>query len=1386
MSNTLFSQSFLEAGLGETAEYQQVSPQLLSHFGQDLRAPYNTFVRAYQSSNEAQIEDALIRPVLNALGWSYLPQQPIPVSGRTPDYMLFADDEDRAAYTAGHGDISVYPLAPAEAKAWDTDLDRRAGVLSPNAQIQEYLRQFWQSTGGRVKWGILTNGDTWRLYRATGTGPDGKFHQTQDIWFELKLGECVSDAGKEQRRQFLLFFHRDAFRVGDDGYCFLDRALAEAANYAQTVVDTLTDAVFEEVYPQLISAFYQAEPDAAPDEVQEASLFLLYRLLFLMYAEDRRLLPTEHPAYSTISLRGLRREILERLASNPVFLNTYTYWPRLQELFSRIDAGEPLAGLPAYNGGLFNPARPELLARVRLADASVAGIINSLGAAPDPGSRASGSAARALVNFRDLAVAQLGTLYERLLERRPVMRDGQVSAQLQPYARKDSGSYYTPPELVRLIVEQTLGPLVAEREERFRQLAASLGRKSGASDPRDFDARRRELMAADPAEAVLQLKTLDPAMGSGHFLVDALNYLTGEIDRLAGLGAEVAGWLPDDAPYVSPLETRIGNIRNEIQRQSAAGGWSAVGGGADTLTDRAIIRRMVLKRCIYGVDLNPLAVELAKMSLWLHSFTVGAPLSFLDHHLRCGDSLVGGWLEQTGEDIRAAGGGFANHIFAGMTAATEGIHAIEQLGDADIAEVKESETRFRAMQETVAPMRRMLNFFAGLRWMAAGNSNRPLALRQPRQLRRQLGDDHATAVEWWLSQDSAVQLRLLQHGPPALSEADRTIPDFDYAGFARFIALWRVVQELAEERRMFHWELAFPGVFNAPKAETPRRGGFDAVIGNPPWERVKLQEVEWFAPETRRPDIASAAPASQRRTMVQQLESAGDPLYGEYSDALSRADTMLQYGRACGDYPLLGGGDTNLYRLFVERATALADPDGIMALLTPSGIYGDRSAADFFGRVSGEKRLLALYDFENRRGPDAGQFFPDVDSRFKFCTLVMGGPARTAAELPAGFLLHDPPGDTEPERLITLQAADFSLVNPKTGTAPIFLTKRDADIVLNIYRNHPVIDAENQNFENLSVVARHVTLAHMTNDSGNFWTREQLEAYGAYPVALNRWRKGQGEQWLPLYQGRTIHQFDHRYNSVGFNPDNLHNPYINDPVTVEQHGNPRFYPSPRYWVRDDFVGQKFPEQPGYAIGFRDITRTTDDRTMIATIVPWSGYSNKVPQLVCNDELATTVFNDVVPLWAGNFASFTFDFVVKRKMQSTNMNLYILQQLPVITRAAYDRQIGDTTAADLVRDHVLRLCYTAWDLQPFAQAQGYEGEPYGWDVEQRRHLRARLDALYFILYGLDRDDAAYVMDSFPITRRNDEQAHHGVYVTKELILAYMSALEAGDTETVVAV
>ena len=302
----------------------------------------------------------------------------------------------------------------------------------------------------------------------------------------------------------------------------------------------------------------------------------------------------------------------------------------------------------------------------------------------------------------------------------------------------------------------------------------------------------------------------------------------------------------------------------------------------------------------------------------------------------------------------------------------------------------------------------------------------------------------------------------------------------------------------------------------------------------------------------------------------------------------------------------------------------------------------------------------------------------------------------------------------------------------------------------------------------------------MTNDSGLFRTSEQLKAEGFYPVQGNRWKRG-NETYLPLYQGRMIHQFDHRASSVRVNPESIHNPYLSEETTKEQHADPGFAPQSQYWVPASEVQTISPQLLGYVLGFRDIARPTDVRTTIASLVPLVGLGNTLPILV-NDPGVQPNPDTIFKLLA-NLNSFCLDFVARQKAQGTHLNWYIVEQLPVISPADYDRQFGDTTARELVRDHVLRLTYTAHDMAPFAKDMGYDGPPFIWDEEERRHLRARLDALYFILYGLSREDAAYVLETFPIVRREDEAAF-GSFRTWDLVLAYMNALAAGDTETVV--
>ena len=546
------------------------------------------------------------------------------------------------------------------------------------------------------------------------------------------------------------------------------------------------------------------------------------------------------------------------------------------------------------------------------------------------------------------------------------------------------------------------------------------------------------------------------------------------------------------------------------------------------------------------------------------------------------------------------------------------------------------------------------------------------------------------------------------------------------------------------------------------------------MIGNPPWDRIKLQEVEWFA--TRNPELALAPTAAARRAGIQRLRAAGSPLADDFDAAKRRADRMGQLVRGSRHYPLLGGGDINLYSLFVERAMALVKPNGFIGLLTPSGIYADKTAAKFFESVSTGGRVSSLFDFENRRlGTGLPPFFPDVDSRFKFCALVFGGEERRFDETSCAFFLHDTKTIDDPDRCFPLAPDDFARVNPNTGTAPVFRTRRDADITRRIYERHPVLVDRSGGKVRRAWPVRYRTMFHMTNDSGLFRTAEQLDSMGFYPVHGNRWKKGD-DLYLPLYQGRMIHQFDHRANSVRVNPESTHNPYLSEEVTTEQHADTHFLPQTQYWVPAEDVEDALSERRRYTLGFRDIARPTDVRTTISSIVPWAGYGNTIPLLVGADANATACL-------VANLNALSADFVTRQKTQGTHLNWYIVEQLPVIVADDYGRLFGGTTARELVRDHVLRLTYTAHDMAPFARDLGYDGPPFTWDEEERRHLRARLDALYFHLYGVSRDDADYILGTFPIVRREDE-AEFDTYRTRDLILAYMNALAAGDTETVV--
>ena len=1102
---------------------------------------------------------------------------------------------------------------------------------------------------------------------------------------------------------------------------------------------------------------------------------MLYRLLFVLYAEDRNLLPDESGPYAEFCLTRMRFDVAKREEEGkPYPKGVVTLWPRLTTIFSAIAEGNDDLGIPPYNGGLFDRAAAPILTRAQLPDATVARIVFALSHEPDAGD---GRGAR-YINYRDLSVQQLGGVYERLLEYKLAARGADIEIVLSAFGRKSSGSYYTPDELVQLIIARTLEPLVEEAEAAFRDKAKAGKTRQGNPDALD-------LAALDPAEVILRLKVCDPAMGSGHFLVTLVDWMT---DRV--LEAMAASELV--APgYVSPLTARIEAIRDRILKEAAAHKWPFV---ASHLDNKAVVRRMVLKRCVYGVDLNPMAVELAKVALWLHSFTVGAPLSFLDHHLVCGNALFGERVRPV-MDWAYGGNLLINDMVQRARGAARGMEKVEELTDADIAEARNSKSLFDDVQAVTKDLRAFMDLVHGVRWAGGGDRARGRAI--PRLQRGDFGDPIGLLTgEIAPPAVSAAQRALLVEaaGKPKLSLTEKKALGDAQERAALPGVLADVRAALARER-FLHWEVAFPGVWTDWESAEPK-GGFDAVIGNPPWDRMKFQEVEWFA--ERRAEIAMATRAADRKRMVAALLEAADPIVADYDAARFRAEGSALVARECGAYPLLSGGDVNLYSLFVERALALAKPTGLVGLLAPSGIASDKSASTFFKSVATTGRLGSLIDFENRRG-ELEPFFPDVDSRFKFCALVVGGPKRLFKETLCAFFLRGVDALADPERAFTLTPADFVKVNPNTGTAPIFRTRRDAEITTGIYDRLPVL-VDRRKAEPVSAYpVRYLRMFDMTNDSHLFVTKAELEKT-AYPVGGGRWRRG-AEEFVPLYEGKMAQAFDHRAANVVVNPENLNRPAQPEPATDAQRADPSWLPNPQFFVSVGAI--EWPQGLAAALGFKDITASTNVRTMIAGLVPFCGAGNTLP-LILPDlpekkaarAKALADYRDALPLLAANLNALPFDYVARQKVQSTHLNWYIVEQLPVAPPAAYARAFGPKTAREIVREEALALTYTAHDMAPFARDMGHvdlaTGDakpPFKWDARDRLRRRAKLDALYFMLYFPSatpkeiaelRDTAAYIYSTFPIVER-EETAAHGRYLSRDLCLLYLNALAAGDPD-----
>ena len=1152
-------------------------------------------------------------------------------------------------------------------------LDRRtpgvrgAAGASPHSLVQELLNR-----SDEHLWGIVSNGMRLRLLRDNAS-------LVRAAYVEFDLESMMANEVFSDFALLWLVCHQSRFEGEDPASWWIERWRNEGVVTGTRALDYLRNSV-EAAITALGAGFLAHRSNAGLRERLRSGqlssldyyrqiLRLVYRLIFCLVAEDRNLL--HDPSASErarnhydlyYSTRRLRDAAGHRRGGPHGDL-----WKSLLVVFDGLHRGEDALALPALGSFLFSNQSCPDLDSAELANADLLGALRNL-AFTQAGS------VRSSIDYRNLGPEELGSIYESLLELHPKLDTSAAQFELTTVAgheRKTTGSYYTPTSLVATLLDSALDPVLADAAK-----------------------------SRDPASAILGLRVLDPACGSGHFLIAAAH-------RIATKLAAVRTGEEEPAPE---------SVRHAL--------------------------RDVIGHCIHGIDVNPMAVELCKVNLWMEALEPGKPLSFLDHRIACGNALLGttpalieggipdsAFKALTGDDRQTVtslkrenrqqrGGSQLLALDAADDPYAPLAHAIEELDslpDESLADIAEKEKRYAALVESREALHARLVADA---WCAAFVIDKvPGAPR--------------------LTQGVLEQLRANPGAVPA-----KTLV---------------AVERLRRDYGFLHWHLAFPHVFHVTADGRPENsrtgwsGGFDVVLGNPPWDKVKLSEKEFFA--TRAPDIAATAGVRRRRLITDLL--TGDPaLWSAYQDALAKAEKTSHFLRNSSRYPLCGRGDVNTYAVFAEAMRDALSPTGRMGMVVPTGIATDDTAKEFFGDVVETRSLVSLYDFENREA-----LFPAVHRSYKFSLLTLAGTARLVASAQFAFFCHQVTDLDEDDRRFTLSPDDLALLNPNTRTCPVFRTRRDAEITKAIYERVPVLIREDDPEGNPWGV-HFRRLFDMTNDSGLFRTREELEAEG-FMLDGNVFRRA-STTYLPLYEGKMVHHFDHRWATYDSGD------FTDIPLSVKQ--DPSAVMLPRYWVAASEVGARLDDQR-WLLGFRDITNATNERTVIPAVIPRAAVGNNLPLAISNLEPHR------VTLLGGSLSSFALDFVARQKVGGTHLNFFLVEQFPVIPPETYDQVAPwnhKCTLANWLIPRVLELTYTASDLAGFAMDLGYDGPPFRWEEDRRQLLRAELDACFFHLYGIERDDVEYIMGTFPIVRRHDEAAF-GEYRTARLILECYDAM-----------
>lgn len=1160
-------------------------------------------------------------------------------------------------------------------------------------------------------WGIVSNGKQLRLLRDAAS-------LTRPTYLEFDLADLLGGQRYAEFANVWRLLHGSRAPQSGGAACVWEQWREAGKAEGTRVRDGLRSGV-EKALLTFGEGFLQHPTnDALRAALHEGSLTkdayfqqllrLIYRLIFVFTVEERGVL---HPvddsaealaarkAYASgYSLGRLRELCLKRRARN----RHDDHWQAIRIVWRGLAHGQARLALPAL-GGLFAEDQCPQLDAASLHNTHMLAALQHLRWAVITQGKASSLTP---VGYRNMGPEELGSVYESLLELVPTIdlparRFGFVGiteeGSTAGNARKTSGSYYTPDSLVQELIKSALDPVIEQR----------------------LQAR-----TDNPTEALLSIRVMDPACGSGHFLLAAARRLA---EKLAELRSVESG--------------QEGAVRPQDYRHAL---------------------REVVAHCIFGVDRNPMAIELARTALWLEGFEEGRPLSFLDHHLQVGDALLGI------TDLKTLEFGIAKDAFKPLSGDDKEV--CKALAKANTAALKQLATERKSRQA-----RLQLEDTHGLTQLRAiealpESSTAEIeakAQAYARYLQTARTSHLAAAADALLG--AYLLPKTAANAIPTTTTLVLTLQGSTLQAVHQ--AALASAQAACQHARVFHWPLAFPQVF--------AQGGFDCVLGNPPWERIKLQEEEFFA--TRHRDVAEARNKAERAQRIQWLsegvlsrhlspdlaratheDEAEKRLYAEFIAARRTAEAASLFAHVGGEdggrYPLTGVGDVNTYALFAETILQIHARDGRAGFIVPTGIATDDSTKLFFGQLIQQQRLASMFGFWEIR-----RLFPGTDSRDSFCLLTLGSAHQ------ANFIFHakELADLSDERRRFSLTRDHFRLINPNTLTCPIFRSARDAELTKKLYSAAQVLMKD-------AVVAGDGKDSRVLTPAVNPWGISFMRMLDMANDS-NLFSNGPAPDRLPLYEAKLIHQFDHQwatYTTDGNSRD----------MTPNEKQDPQTLVTPRYWVSKVEVEQRLQDKGwtrGWLMGWRDICRATDERTVIASVIPRVGVNHKTPLYFVRPTLS--VAHSAALL--ANFDSLVLDYVARQKVGGTSLSYFYLKQLPFLEPERYAK-------ADLafIVPRVLELTYTAHDLSDWAKDLGYEGAPFAFDLDRRAILRAELDAYYARLYGLTRDELRYILDpadilgkdypseTFRVLKNNERIPGTEQYRTQQLVLAAWDALE----------